>query len=73
MKPSASTEGSSQSFSQSVAANEPAPRRQETSDEHEGKGRDQDGAEPESRQHSGEQEPDSAEREHAPAQLLGVG
>ena len=42
-------DGSLYSLSQSVAAHEPAPGRQETSDKHKGKGREQDGAEAESR------------------------
>ena len=66
-------EGTSQSLAQSVAAHEPASRRHGASDEQEGKGSDQDDAEPEGRQHSGQQEPDSGEGENAPAQLLGVG
>jgi hypothetical protein len=53
----------SQPFSYPVAAQEPQPSRKGNSQ----KRREEDDPEAESRQHSGQQEPEPGEREHAPA------
>jgi hypothetical protein len=65
-------EGYRQPLSQSEAAQEQEPSRHGARDEQEGDGSEQDDAESDCRQHSGQQEPESGERENAAAQLLPI-